>query len=126
MENTKELLNLYMSKTKLNDELLFSNATYELIRYLFKKINVIIDNKNVTPHTFRRTRATHLLDKGVSIVYIKELLGHSNIITTEKYAKVITKSKFKAIEENSISSIKNDNLIDWNDDQDLLNQLLNL
>ncbi len=90
------------------------------------KINVIIDNKNVTPHTFRRTRATHLLDKGVSIVYIKELLGHSNIVTTEKYAKVITKSKFKAIEENSISSIKKDNLIDWNDDQDLLNQLLNL
>ena len=126
MENTKELLNLYMSKTKLNYGLLFPNATYELIRYLFKKINVIIDNKNVTPHTFRRTRATHLLDKGVSIVYIKELLGHSNIETTEKYAKVITKSKFKAIEENSISSIKNDNLIDWNDDQDLLNQLLNL
>lgn len=126
MENTKELLNLYMSKTKLNDGLLFPNATYELIRYLFKKINVIIDNKNVTPHTFRRTRATHLLDKGVSIVYIKELLGHSNIVTTEKYAKVITKSKFKAIEENSISSIKKDNLIDWNDDQDLLNQLLNL
>lgn len=90
------------------------------------KINVIIDNKNVTPHTFRRTRATHLLDKGVSIVYIKELLEHSNIVTTEKYAKVITKSKFKAIEENSISSIKKDNLIDWNDDQDLLNQLLNL
>ena len=126
MENTKELLNLYMSKTKLHDGLLFPNATYELIRYLFKKINVIIDNKNVTPHTFRRTRATHLLDKGVSIVYIKELLGHSNIVTTEKYAKVITKSKFKAIEENSINSIKKDNLIDWNDDQDLLNQLLNL
>ena len=93
MENTKELLNLYMSKTKLNYGLLFPNATYELIRYLFKKINVIIDNKNVTPHTFRRTRATHLLDKGVSIVYIKELLGHSNIVTTEKYAKVYNQVK---------------------------------
>ena len=126
MENTKELLNLYMSKTKLNDGLLFPNATYELIRYLFKKINVIIDNKNVTPHTFRRTRATHLLDKGVSIVYIKELLGHSNIVTTEKYAKVITSSKFKAIEKCTTNFIKNETINDLKDDEELLNQLLNL
>lgn len=126
MENTKELLNIYISKTNFKNELLFPNVTYELIRYLFKKINLVIDDKNITPHTFRRTRATHLLDKGVNIVYIKELLGHSSITTTEKYAKVITKSKFKAIEENSVSSTQKKNLDDWNDDQDLLSQLLSL
>lgn len=125
MDNTQKLLSQYI-KNNTKNNLLFPNATYELIRYLFKKVNKIIDNKKITPHTFRRTRATHLLNKGINIIYIKELLGHASITTTEKYAKVITDTKFKAIEENTVSFIKNENLKDWRDDKELLNQLLNL
>ena len=81
-------------------------------------------NKQISSHTFRHTRAVHLLDKGVNIIYIQELLGHISVNITMEYAKIIEKSKFEAIEKAN-PKIDN-NLPDWNDDEDLLIQLLNL
>ena len=66
----------------------------------------------------------HLLDKGVNIIYIQELLGHTSINTTMEYAKVIEKTKFEAIKK---ANPKIDNTLpDWNNDEDLLSQLLSL
>lgn len=45
--------------------------------------------KHLTPHIFRHTYATHLLEMGVSIYRLKELLGHSNIINTMVYLHII-------------------------------------
>ena len=46
-------------------------------------------SKNITPHTFRHTRAIHLLKSGVPVIMIRDLLGHESVITTEEYAKVL-------------------------------------
>lgn len=132
MNNTKELLIKYIQNNKITTGFLFQNKygnnynerfIRDVIDSVGKKVNI---NKNITPHTFRRTRATHLLNAGINIVYIQELLGHESIETTQEYAKVITDKKFEAIENSIPENIKEQKLPDWKDDKTLLNQLLNL
>lgn len=126
MEQTKKLLINYVKEYKIINSYLFQNNQKKMnarfIRDIIKSYNVV--NKQISPHTFRHTRAIHLLDKGVNIIYIQELLGHTSINTTMEYAKVIEKSKFDAIKEAN-PKLDND-LPDWNNDSDLLSQLLNM
>ena len=126
MEQTKNLLVEYLKNNNSKKYLLENKERIYNERFIRDIINKYTKgiNKKITPHTFRRTRAIHLLDKGVNIVYIQELLGHSSLLTTQEYIRSITKSKFEAIK--SVTPKLVDELPDWNDDQDLLSQLLNL
>ena len=128
MENTKKLIIQYLKENKIARGFLFGeNTTYSMLKHLLLKINQMnIISKKITSHTFRRSRATHLLEAGVNILYIQELLGHEDISTTQEYAKVIEKNKIEAIKKASPNLGETELLPDWNDDKDLLNQLLNL
>jgi integrase/recombinase XerD len=76
----------------------------------------------VTPHVIRRTRAMHLLQAKVNLIYIRDLLGHADASTTEIYARADPETKRKAI-ENAYQSLTPEPLPSWTADQDLLDWL---
>jgi integrase/recombinase XerD len=60
------------------------------IRQALKKYRQLAGiKKPVSPHTFRRTCATHMLANGADIRYVQQLLGHRHLKTTQTYTKVI-------------------------------------
>lgn len=73
----------------------------------------------VTPHVIRRTRAMHPLQAGVNLIYIRDLLGHADVSTTEIYARADAEAKRRAI-ESAYPSLTPEPLPDWTADQDLL------
>lgn len=64
-----------------------SGIDYVLKKYagLASEKEVTLKNKGVSPHTMRRSKATHMLLNGSSIATIQRFLGHEDISTTEKY-----------------------------------------
>lgn len=63
--------------------------SYAQVGTIVKKyMSVLSNSAKVTPHVFRHTFATHMLNEGADISAIKELLGHSDIHTTEIYTHV--------------------------------------
>ena len=142
MKPTGELLKQYMEGSGLTSPVyghnpLFTNrgnkpltragVTYILNKYAAQAqaMGVKDISAEITPHWLRHSKAMHLLQSGVNLVYIRDLLGHSDISTTEIYARADEKMKRKALME-AYSSPASDELPTWKKDKDLLDWLKSL
>lgn len=54
--------------------------------------------EKISPHVLRHSKAMHLLENGINLIYIRDILGHASVVTTEIYAKANPEMKRHAIE----------------------------
>lgn len=138
MKNTTHLLKNYMEENYLvcqhkAQNPLFTNRqfralTKEGVAYIIQKYAAaaraksLVMPRKVTPHMLRHSKSMHLLQAGVNLIYIRDFLGHTDIRTTEVYARADTEIRRKAI-ENAYPDFIQSNLPDWSKDQNLLTWL---
>ena len=98
--------------------------TYILQKYCDRARSVapeLIPEK-LSPHCIRHSKAMHLLQSGVNLIYIRDFLGHADVKTTEIYARADPEMKRSALEK-AYSEIAPKVDKDWTDDGNLMDWL---
>jgi integrase/recombinase XerD len=80
---------------KPSDFIMFSNKGKQVNRsWVYRKLNELCTeagiDKHIGTHTLRRSRATHLLNKGITLEQVSKWLRHKNFATTSVYLKIST------------------------------------
>lgn len=142
MSRTASLLTDYLQERRLTDihkfdhPLFFNSRNQKLTRagvsYIIDKYVELVRKQNtvslpdkISPHVFRHTKAMHLLQANVNLVYIRDFLGHTSITTTEIYARADDQVKRRALEK-AYSPTVIDDLPAWHDDKSLMKWLQSL
>ncbi len=140
MSKTKNIIECYLKEQKLLDNtasldrpVFFNRQGKKLTRagvtHIIKKYfaKAKLDGNAlfpeiISPHVFRHTKAMHLLQANVNLIYIRDFLGHVNVITTEIYARADAEIKRKALEQ-SYPELITEDIPQWSEDKDLMNWL---
>ena len=139
-DNTAALLSAYLAEHGLDkpghdDHPLFvsqhrSRLTRGGIAWIIGKYQVragdpALASADVSPHVLRHSKAMHLCEAGIPLPYIRDILGHVDLTTTEIYARASTEAKRKALEA-AYTEIVTDDLPEWNQNPGLLSWLASL
>ncbi len=139
-ENTAALLNAYLAEHRLNrpghdDDAVFVNQhgsklsrggiAWIIRKYQSKTGDPTLASADLSPHVLRHSKAMHLYEAGVPLPYIRDILGHVDLSTTEIYARASTEAKRRALEA-AYADIVTSDLPEWNQDPGLLNWLATL
>lgn len=140
MSKTLLLLKNYLEENKLlingkQDHPLFFNSKHDKftrqgIAAILNKYFVLAKEANkdiifpeiLTPHMMRHSKAMHLLEAGVNLIYIRDFLGHVSVTTTEIYAQVNSEMKRKAL-ESAYKDLVSGDIQNWKEDTGLLKWL---
>jgi site-specific recombinase XerD len=138
--NTAALLNAYLTEHGLDkpghdDHPLFTNQhrnklsrggiAWIIGKYQARAGDPALASADLSPHVLRHSKAMHLYEAGVPLPYIRDILGHVDLTTTEIYARASTEAKRKALEA-TYTEIVTDELPEWNHDTGLLTWLASL
>ncbi|HAE62867.1 MAG TPA: integrase [Eubacteriaceae bacterium] len=143
MNQTNSLMLQYLKEhqlwnrpEKLDASVFFNNRkekftragiTYILNKYfsIAKENSEIVFPDKISPHVLRHTKAMHMLQSNINLVYIRDFLGHVNVSTTEIYAKADVEIKRRALEA---AYVKADipEQPNWCDDKNLMDWLKDL
>ncbi len=143
MAKTRTILEGYMAENRLlengrQQNPLFYNSRYQAftrpgITYILDKyfkqaklshLDEVFPDR-LHPHMLRHSKALHLLESGVNLVYIRDLLGHVSVTTTEIYLKFDTELKRKALEA-AYPQVSSQDAPAWEENTDILQWLQNL
>ena len=142
MKPTAELLSRYIEtyhvgyggekgiplfSNRKREKLTRAGITYILNKYVEKarSEHPELISDIVSPHGFRHSKSMHMLQAGVPLIYIRDFLGHSEISTTEIYARCDSEQKRKAIEK-ACQSITSTETPLWQTDRSLIEWLKSL
>jgi site-specific recombinase XerD len=101
--------------------------TYILHKYFTNAKQLYPDMypENISPHCLRHSKSMHLFQSGVNLIYIRDILSHADVKTTEIYARIDSEMKREALEKASLGSVS-DKMPAWQEDKSLLGWLKEL
>lgn len=87
-----------------------------------KRINPALPEK-ITPHVFRHSKAVHLTEIDTPLIYIRDILGHSSVLTTEIYIRINPELRKKYMEAAHVDYVTPSNDQKWEDNNELVEWL---